>query len=267
MYCLALALFACLTVRADGAIPMCTTCPPSHPYPLDWCAGACCVGPTNCSSPCGCRSACMCGSACAAGCPTPPVPVAPTPAPPACAAPTPAPPAPLSGKYSGRCKIATDQGSHANCTVGEYVNASITFNSTRADWFPNCGPKGTFSYQATYSDPCAAFGATFSYGEPCEMPPNEGACTGGCYTGLNAYCGDNTVAQQRGASGSILNVMLNPNSGLLSGSVAYGGTYGGKYTCTFDSLSQNCFCQNSKCVVDPAATLPCAKCNTPGACV
>jgi hypothetical protein len=28
-----------------------------------------------------------------------------------------------------------------------------------------------------------------------------------------------------------------------------------------------CFCQNSKCVVDPTATLPCAKCNTPGACV
>jgi hypothetical protein len=29
----------------------------------------------------------------------------------------------------------------------------------------------------------------------------------------------------------------------------------------------NCFCRNSKCVVDPTATLPCTKCQTPGACV
>jgi hypothetical protein len=29
----------------------------------------------------------------------------------------------------------------------------------------------------------------------------------------------------------------------------------------------NCFCRDSKCVVDPTATLPCAKCETPGACV
>jgi predicted outer membrane repeat protein len=30
----------------------------------------------------------------------------------------------------------------------------------------------------------------------------------------------------------------------------------------------NCFCRNSKCVVDlAAATLPCTKCNTPGACI
>jgi predicted outer membrane repeat protein len=34
-------------------------------------------------------------------------------------------------------------------------------------------------------------------------------------------------------------------------------------TCTVG----NCFCRNSKCVVDPAATLPCTKCQTPGACV
>jgi hypothetical protein len=29
----------------------------------------------------------------------------------------------------------------------------------------------------------------------------------------------------------------------------------------------NCFCRDSKCVIDPTATLPCAKCQTPGACV
>jgi pectate lyase len=29
----------------------------------------------------------------------------------------------------------------------------------------------------------------------------------------------------------------------------------------------NCFCRDSKCVVDPTATLPCTKCETPGACV
>jgi hypothetical protein len=29
----------------------------------------------------------------------------------------------------------------------------------------------------------------------------------------------------------------------------------------------NCFCEDGKCVVDPSATLPCSKCETPGACV
>jgi hypothetical protein len=29
----------------------------------------------------------------------------------------------------------------------------------------------------------------------------------------------------------------------------------------------NCFCRDSRCVVDPTAALPCAKCETPGACV
>jgi predicted outer membrane repeat protein len=28
----------------------------------------------------------------------------------------------------------------------------------------------------------------------------------------------------------------------------------------------NCFCRDSQCVVDPTATLPCTKCETPGAC-
>jgi hypothetical protein len=29
----------------------------------------------------------------------------------------------------------------------------------------------------------------------------------------------------------------------------------------------NCFCRDSKCVADPTATLPCNKCETPGACI
>jgi hypothetical protein len=136
---------------------MCTTCPPSHPYPyypLDWCAGACCVGPTNCSSPCGCRSACMCGSAFAPQAARllqslwhrPPLRLRAwhraTPAPPACST--------AEWKVFRSLQDYHRKGSHATCTVGEYVNAPITFNSARADWFPKCGPKGTFSYQATF---------------------------------------------------------------------------------------------------------------------
>jgi hypothetical protein len=261
---------------ADGKCPTCPSdAPNACPGSYDCCAGGCCAPSPGGSH---CDGCCCPTDPTTIPCPTPPV--APTPAPPACAPATPAPPTPLSGKYSGLCKIAAAGGvPPATCMVGEYVNVSITFpqmsfNSTRADWFPNCGPKGTFSYLAIYSDPCAAAYSDdmFSFGEPCgrraSCTPNDGACTGGCYTGLDTYCGDNCFEVIVGVVRSSLSVTLNPNSGLLSGVVAYSepDTYG-YYTCNFDSLSQNCFCQNSKCVVDPAATLPCAKCNTPGACV
>jgi hypothetical protein len=157
-------------------------------------------------------------------------------------------PCPMSGTFTGSCKITNCVNNpFKGCEVGMDVAANMTIAANMTKYCDR-------SMEGTEFGGCKGFsgsGRLFPSGD-------EFKGSGGGNTPGGGGASWNIDAIRTASNGVIGTYQFGPSS-----------TRQG-YSCSlslFPISAAKCFCEDSKCVVDPTATLPCAKCNTPGACV
>jgi predicted outer membrane repeat protein len=197
------------------------------------------------------------------------------------------------GAYGGAVYVATG---------GTFTVTRSTFSGNQAWWGTSWGGAvcvatgGTFAVtSSTFSENTAngQGGAVFSGNVPLERRAGHGGVAGGTFTVTSSVFSGN-IAYTGGALG------FDGGTGLIKNctfagpiSQQHNGIYNKGGNVTFacadaevgtpvqmqgteiavippkelQCTTGNCFCRDSKCVADPTATLPCTKCETPGACV